>query len=374
MPGDDYDQQTPSQSAQQPNVVVSRSRSNSNVSATNSQPELAGFGVQKRSNTPDGWMKRLADDGMSYYYVNSLTGETRWTPPSPRVNGGGPRLRADSDATYDSNRLSVYSDSSEIHPYVDPSSSTRPVTLPIPPPPLASDVGAAEEAAKQLQTAMQPPSADSFAELVDATRGAIRGLLEASELDVLPARVDETVQAVRSLLYCSGTLVVGIRMHDEPSENDEIINLRLKPLQRKVTATLSKVVLSARAVRLNGSFPSATLGRVHQDAADLEASVTKFADEVEKAKVTNPGGKRLTGVLLSGDGAAGVGVGLVGAGIGGGWKGLGFVPTEETGAHRRLGTSLITEFQDQKAILDERCQILAVLFASNVGLEVQEGT
>ncbi|KAL7279895.1 hypothetical protein ACG7TL_006304 [Trametes sanguinea] len=41
----------------------------------------AGFGVPKRTRTPEPWMKRLADDGMSYYYVNKLDGQVSWTLP-----------------------------------------------------------------------------------------------------------------------------------------------------------------------------------------------------------------------------------------------------------------------------------------------------
>jgi son of sevenless-like protein len=189
--------------------------------------------------------------------------------------------------------------------------------------------------------------------------------------DVLSERVDHAVLALRRLLYRSGTLVAGIK--GSQPENDEILNTRLKPLQRKVTATLSKVVLSARAARFNPSFASATLGRVQQDARDLDRTVVKFVEEVERCNLPSLETRRITGVLLSGEGAAGVGIGLVGAGIGGGWKGLGYVPMEDAGPSRRLAAGLITEFQDQKAILDEKAQVLASCFATNDTLIVQEG-
>lgn len=41
----------------------------------------AGFGIPKRTRTPEPWVRRLADDGMSYYYVNRLDGQVSWTVP-----------------------------------------------------------------------------------------------------------------------------------------------------------------------------------------------------------------------------------------------------------------------------------------------------
>ncbi|CDO76099.1 hypothetical protein BN946_scf184649.g25 [Trametes cinnabarina] len=125
--------------------------------------DSAGFGVPKRTRTPEPWVKRLADDGMSYYYVNKLDGQVSWTLPesttpashaeelagrvapargSPAVaaasvtysNGSGAfegreasnapgRLRSDSsvsrtrersDSTAD--HLSIHSDDSDVYP------------------------------------------------------------------------------------------------------------------------------------------------------------------------------------------------------------------------------------------------------------------
>ena len=41
----------------------------------------AGFGIPKRTQTPEPWVRRLADDGMSYYYVNKYDGQISWTVP-----------------------------------------------------------------------------------------------------------------------------------------------------------------------------------------------------------------------------------------------------------------------------------------------------
>ncbi|KAJ8501924.1 hypothetical protein ONZ51_g290 [Trametes cubensis] len=134
----------------------------------------AGFGLPKRTRTPEPWVKRLADDGMSYYYVNKLDGQVSWTVPEsgapgaasreaaaarsaamasssassiPYSNGSGingretsngvgrlrsesnARTRERSDSTAD--RLSIHSDDSEVYPVrrdrSESSASAKPV-------------------------------------------------------------------------------------------------------------------------------------------------------------------------------------------------------------------------------------------------------
>ncbi|KAJ7288478.1 hypothetical protein C8J57DRAFT_517721 [Mycena rebaudengoi] len=41
----------------------------------------AGFGMPRRTGTPEPWVKKLADDGMSYYYYNTTDGTVQWTRP-----------------------------------------------------------------------------------------------------------------------------------------------------------------------------------------------------------------------------------------------------------------------------------------------------
>jgi son of sevenless-like protein len=51
----------------------------------------AGFGLPKRTGTPEPWVRRLADDGLSYFYQNKLDGSVQWTLPEgtsgPHTNG-----------------------------------------------------------------------------------------------------------------------------------------------------------------------------------------------------------------------------------------------------------------------------------------------
>ncbi|KAJ3817694.1 hypothetical protein F5880DRAFT_1603137 [Lentinula raphanica] len=47
------------------------------------QPPNPGFGVTlgKRTLTPEPWIRRLTDDGLSYFYWNTLDGSVSWTRP-----------------------------------------------------------------------------------------------------------------------------------------------------------------------------------------------------------------------------------------------------------------------------------------------------
>ena len=53
------------------------------ASTSVSSQEGAGFGIPRRTRTPEPWVRRLADDGLSYYYLNTLDGSISWTLPEP---------------------------------------------------------------------------------------------------------------------------------------------------------------------------------------------------------------------------------------------------------------------------------------------------
>lgn len=46
----------------------------------------AGWGGSRRSGTPEPWIRKLADDGMSYYYWNKATGQIEWSLPAAEVS------------------------------------------------------------------------------------------------------------------------------------------------------------------------------------------------------------------------------------------------------------------------------------------------
>lgn len=246
----------------------------------------AGFGIQKRSLTPEPWAKRLADDGLSYYYVNKATGQISWVMPEsiepPTYNderallamqgtlsvsasgsnsplGGSimsaSRLRSDSalSRTRDRSesamdRLSIHSDDSDVHPRPLPRdrafSSTsrgqgngfsRPSTSgSSQPTPVVSrfEPSRAEQYATTLRQSLEPPPPETLAELTNQVReaiGGVMGYLQAANAPRRPEQykeVDErvlnVVKAVRNLLYVSGTPNGHIPAHLYPRDGREV--------------------------------------------------------------------------------------------------------------------------------------------------------
>src|ERR1700753_517991 len=52
------------------------------VATINGPQNGAGFGVPRRASTPEPWKRVLADDGLSYYFVNTVDGTISLTMPS----------------------------------------------------------------------------------------------------------------------------------------------------------------------------------------------------------------------------------------------------------------------------------------------------
>jgi len=143
--------------------------------------------------------------------------------------------------------------------------------------------------------------------------------------------INQAVDAIRNLLYISAAPVGQIPSQVLPSVARDYrphpSHAALKPAQRKVTATLSRLVLSARAIQYDsGSSTIETLNRLEFDAEELERAVSSFVLEVQRQQHAAPADdgkspKRLHGVFET----ANVGLGLVGAGAAGGWKGFGWL-------------------------------------------------
>ncbi|KAL5524506.1 CDC25 [Sanghuangporus sanghuang] len=379
-------------------------RANGSAGGGQSGPYRAGFGLAKRSGTPEPWTKRLADDGLTYYYFNKITGQIQWTRPIPE-NGGtgnasgtvpridttatgvhpndthqnsrsyvpGPsstisgyastsetmfteaRLRADSVTSNNqsSKRDSVYSDDSDVHPR-DTEAHDRPVRPANGPIGLDSNPGLtpAERSALLLQRTLAPPEPESIDSLADAVRDAIIVVMASVDDNGLPKGADHdkeieqnvgsVVVVVRNLLYVSCALAgplpnaFGERDAGDPTATAVVQQLQqqLKSSQRKVTATLSKLVLSARAARYKREAVSSEMMiRVEQDAADLQRAVDNFVTEAKKQYSRNVikqlqqriGRKRLRGVFD----LQHIGLGLPGAGVSGSWKGFGFINVDE---------------------------------------------
>ena len=339
---------------------------------------------------------------MSYYYVHTQTGHVRWTPPSPTSgprnphredpNGRGTRIdpynngrtRTTSEAGrqlgQNIRRASVYSDHSEVNPYDD----VRPTggnIRPLPRPGLPAET---EEVllhplqiARRLQHELAPPPLPAITSYSEAACDAISAVVESfaersrlasqqadpsevvAQSAAMAHKVTLVVVAVRNLLYVSGTLTgpLPALANSHMGEDTDWVRSQIKPFQRKVTATLSKLVLSARAVNANPDWPSTTsTGRVESDAAELERAVTTFVYEIQRSAASQRA-KRLQGVLLPGEDAAGVGPGLIGAGAAGQWKGSGFVPLAAERAYppqRKLGREVVSELSNLRLQAEDK--------------------
>lgn len=222
----------------------------------------AGFGIPKRSGTPEPWVRRLADDGLSYYYLNKLDGSMQWTmpepapsqatlPPASRVNGlqhgaGHPssparqtdaqrtdsRLRAGSSA---SNALrgrsdstagytSAYSDDSDVDPLDRQPSAfvsnnvhslngnrQAPVTqLSRAPLEAVAELTSAERLAQALQQNLAPAPPESVTDISDIARQSVSAVInyiqahgvsnQPLQQRELSSRILDAVASIRNLL------------------------------------------------------------------------------------------------------------------------------------------------------------------------------
>lgn len=295
------------------------------------------------------------------------------------------RLRADSVTSNNQSstkRDSVYSDDSDVQPR-DPNAQVRPSRAFTATPGFEEDPGLtpAERAAMLLQEGLAPPPPETIDTLSDITRDAIivvmasvddNGLPKGSDHDKeVEQNVTSVVVAVRNLLYVSCALSGPLPSADGESGDASAsavaqqLQAQLKTSQRKVTATLSKLVLSARAARYRReTFTSEMMIRIEQDAADLQRAVDNFVSEAKKQYSRTVikqlhqrvGRKRLRGVFD----LKHIGLGLPGAGVGGSWKGFGFINVDEgLGLPKRtLNDDAISEARHYQRILDESLQSL----------------
>ncbi len=360
--------------------------------------EPAGFGVPRSSDTPEPWIKRLADDGLAYYYINKQTGETLWTRPempSSTANSSHSDLEdtvgAPSSTTRRpraGSRSSVYSDDSDVHP----------LDLPRPPRPLVPErvlshqnhtqpvyfesshgvqLTSEEVIAKQLQQALAPPPPENPIDLATKARDAIQAILNIVRGTMSRAgddqRMDDLIQtavrAVRNLLYVSAASSSHMPADNLAREaRERSSSSPLKPAQRRVTATLSRLVLSARAMYYDsGSHVSETLNRIETDAEELEKAVVLFISEVQRSQSNGSHAgnhsKRLYGTFST----ANVGAGLVGAGSAGTWKGFGWVSQEvdEQAPNRPLSQEAVAEVSMMLGKIEDLFGLLAQILASS---------
>ncbi|KAJ6557299.1 ras guanine nucleotide exchange factor domain-containing protein [Mycena vulgaris] len=369
-----------SQSSSRSGTSTGLGLSNGLSQGSREMTSAAGFGLLRRTGTPEPWVKKLADDGMSYYYYNKADGSVQWTRPEPTYTEDRsiPSSTTRPPTNNNSNltptirplpptsrtppkvsRLSVYSDDSDIQP-LDPD-RPRENGFHRPPPRSPVDV--------KMET-LAPAPAELVTDLSAVTRGAIQAVIENIQSEGMERRaaagmgrrvlgedrrMDELVSgvvlAVRNLLYVSaastGQIPPNVLPRSMRNTKPSSTASPLKPAQRKVTATLSRLVLSARALQYDaGSTVTDTLDRIEVDAEELERAVLSFVLEVQRVQHSSPNVpdlkslKRLHGVFTT----ANIGLGLVGAGAGGSWKGFGWVSrAENDGPREVLSADVVAE-------------------------------
>ena len=359
------------------------SLANSSTAVASTESTVAGFGLPKRSGTPEPWVKRLADDGMSYYYHNTLDASIRWTAPSPQFDSFPPespshpdlRQRSDSSATRD--RVSVYSDDSDINPLgilgraaVDVHSMSNGVAT-TPTPEKQEEDTPDVRAAKELQTALQDQFSlipDSLEDLAQAARAAITDLLGAAFVTennaLVKDAVKRTTDAVRNLVYASSTLRGSLASLPPPYRGDPLPSdiAELKNYHRRVTATMAKFFSAIRSLD-SDTVNDDTQNRLENEASEVERAITTFVNEVLRRRAPNPSARHVRALLRSADGRKGIGLELLGAGAAGTWKGFGFVDTIQG----RLGPDILVTVNHHKAKVDGALLQLESILPSGQG-------
>ena len=380
----------------------------------------AGFGLPKRTGTPEPWVRRLADDGLSYFYQNKHDGSVQWTLPegnsAPHTNGHAStpvvhsqnghatandqrhHSRQQSDSTYvrlgHNDSLipngNVYSDDSDVDPLdkytgFPKRQQTSSSTLVDPPPRTVSQITAqplpavltdsdpqltsAERLAQTLQHTLTPAPPDAISALSTVARQSVAAIVTAVQShdpsapsqNLLEDRILASVIALRHLLYVSSPPYGHVPSHlyrrDGPVSGPSIpqsLQAQLKPAQRRVTATLSKLVLAALAAQYDTiSLTSEVSERMETDAAELDRALVTFVNEVQKIhnQMSQPPSRRLFATLLP----TNVGLGLVGAGAAASWKGLGWAPVDSLRQPKRdLSSEVLAELKIEIAELEER--------------------
>lgn len=161
-----------------------------------------------------------------------------------------------------------------------------------------------------------------------------RGKFSDIEEEMLDALVYEAVHQVRNLLHVAcpppSHIPSGVLPRDSPSQRPlKPAQTLMKPALRKVTAALSKLVLSARALQYNSGVSGLDAPqRIEGDAEDLDSETTEFVHAIIRCygQKILPGTwpKALRGVYSTDF----IGLELVGAGFAASWKGFGWVLPE----------------------------------------------
>lgn len=167
----------------------------------------------------------------------------------------------------------------------------------------------------------------------------------AEDEEIVDSLMCATITAIRDLLYVSGPSFRHLCGKNKTERGDsDASQTPLVPAQRRAVATLSKFVLSARAVLNDGPWViTDSVSQLSSDADELERSMVEFvsiAQGVRSQGVLGP--KQLHGYLT----APHADPAKAGAGTAGTWKGFGWVNVEdhEEAPRRNLTTATFNEF------------------------------
>jgi son of sevenless-like protein len=229
----------------------------------------------------------------------------------------------------------------------------------------------AEKLAQTLQHSLAPAPPDLITTLSTVARQSVAAIVTAVQShdplaqplspSLLEDRISDSVIAIRHLLYISSPQYGHVPSHlyhkGGPASGSTIpqpLQAQLKPAQRRVTATLSKLVLAALAAQYDTkSLTSEVSERMETDAAELDRALVTFVTEVQRIhdQVPHAPSKRLFGTLSP----TNVGLGLMGAGAAGSWKGFGWVPINSHHQPQRdLSTDILAELKIEIAELEEK--------------------
>ena len=355
--------------------TVPRPRANTDISPVNRHPNLP-------SDSQAAHSRNRSHSAMDTSLNHQRNVSSERNAPSPKLNihplpvmPEAPRLNHQRNASSERNALS-------------PKLNTHPLPV-VPETPRLSQLPDVLEllrpASPQSSTCtvrqlLAPPTQDIVSELLERARQCIHSVvLHLQQFGIPQVTEDEeivehlmsaTITAIRDLLYVSGP---SFRHLGRKSKNDrgdtDASQTPLIPAQRRAVATLSKFVLSARAVLNDGPWIAIdNVSQLSSDADELERSVVEFvsvAQEVRSQGVL--GSKRLYGYLT----ASHADPTKAGAGTAGTWKGFGWVNIEdhEEAPRQNLTAATFNEFEIHISRVRDRLSTLTeTLRATHPGI------
>lgn len=213
-----------------------------------------------------------------------------------------------------------------------------------------------------LEEVLSPRPPELISELLDRSQQAIRSVITHLQQFGIPRVADDeaiadrlisaAIASVRDLLYVSGPSFGQIPSGLVPKGSQDqqgtstASHTLLVPAQRRAIATLSKFLLSARAILNDGPWSTSdSIGNLATDATELEHSVADFVSIAQSCRCDeldcDKGPRHLQGYFS----APHAGLGKAGAGAAGAWKGFGWVTIDgnEEAPRRSLDSAVLND-------------------------------